>query len=206
MAAGYGAVPQRTTFAVMKRIAVFASGQGTNASNLIAHFRDHEAVRVMWVVSNRKDAPVLERARDLGVEASYIEVSAWEDGSMLEALRAHKIDLIVLAGFLKLIPVSIITAYKGRIINIHPSLLPKFGGKGMYGKNVHAAVAAAHETHTGITIHHVNEHFDEGEIIAQYSVALDPNDDASAIEKKVRSLEKEHFAPTVEKWASGNLV
>lgn len=184
----------------MKRIAVFASGQGTNATGLIRHFRGSDAAQVVWVVSNRPDALVLERANNLGIDTVYMQPEAFINGRLKDELKARKIDIIVLAGFLKLIPADIISAYVGKIINLHPSLLPKFGGKGMYGSRVHEAVVAAGESVTGITIHHVNEHFDEGKIIAQFSVPVVPGDDAASVEKKVRELEKLHFAATVEKW------
>jgi phosphoribosylglycinamide formyltransferase-1 len=185
----------------MKRIAIFASGQGSNAANLIRYFKEHPVARVTWVASNRKQAPVLELAADLGVETTFFESTAWENGTVLRELQDRKIDIIVLAGFLKLVPAAIIKAYPNRIINIHPALLPKFGGKGMYGLHVHNAVVAAGEKETGITIHYVNEHFDEGEIIAQYKIPLSPHDNPDAVQAHVRNLELKWLPIVI-----GNLV
>jgi phosphoribosylglycinamide formyltransferase 1 len=187
----------------MKRIAIFASGQGTNAAQLIRYFQNHPTIRVTWVVSNRSQAPVLHLVSGLGVEATYFEPEAWQNGKLLRELQNRNIDLIVLAGFLKLLPESLIKEYPHRIINIHPALLPKYGGKGMYGLNVHQAVVAAGEKETGITIHFVNERFDEGEIIAQYKAEVLLNDSVEEVEKKVRALEKQFFAKEVERIVMG---
>jgi phosphoribosylglycinamide formyltransferase 1 len=188
----------------MKRIAVFASGQGSNAANLIRYFQDHPKARICWVASNRASAPVLQRAAELGVEATYIKAEDWTNGSVLAELRRREIDLIVLAGFLKLVPASIIHAYDHRIVNIHPALLPKFGGAGMYGMNVHRAVVAAGEKETGITIHYVNEHFDKGEVIAQYKTEVLPTDKPEDVERKVRELENKYFGIEVEQLVMGD--
>lgn len=182
-----------------KNIAIFASGSGTNAENIIRYFEGNDSVRVKLVLSNRKDAYVLERAHRLGVPCRAFPKSDWEIAeSILDLLREHQIDLIVLAGFLLRIPDALLHAYPNKIINIHPSLLPKFGGKGMYGDRVHEAVVAAGETETGITIHYLNEHFDEGEIIVQYKCPVVAEDTVGDIAKKVHALEYEYYPKVID--------
>jgi len=182
----------------MKRIAVFASGQGTNTVNLIRYFEKSPVARVVWVASNRCNAGVIGLAQSLGVEAACFPDTAWLAGTVQEQLRNKRIDLVVLAGFLKLVPEGIIKEYENRIINIHPALLPKFGGKGMYGLNVHKAVQQAKASETGITVHFVNEQFDEGKTIAQFKIPLTGNEESEEIEQKVRELERLHFPKVVE--------
>lgn len=158
-----------------KNIAIFASGSGTNAENIIRYFEGNDSVRVKLVLSNRKDAYVLERAHRLGVPCRAFPKSDWEIAeSILDLLREHQIDLIVLAGFLLRIPDALLHAYPNKIINIHPALLPKFGGKGMYGDRVHEAVVMAGESESGITIHYIDEHYDEGSIIFKLNVQYFP--------------------------------
>ena len=158
-----------------KNIAILASGNGTNAENIIRYFQNSESVNVKLVLADRETAFVLERARRLNVPFACLDKAAWADGTVVLSLLEDKgIDFIVLAGFLARVPDCILHAYPNKIINIHPSLLPKFGGKGMYGGHVHEAVVAAGETETGITIHYLNEHFDEGEIIVQYKCPVLP--------------------------------
>ncbi len=183
----------------MKRIAIFASGQGSNAESIIRYFStaDHTA-DVALVVTNRPDAPVIERAERLGVATAVISRDELNDGSTIfQLLDRYSIDFIALAGFLLMIPAALIERYRGRIINIHPSLLPKFGGKGMYGDRVHQAVVAAGERQTGITIHHVNEHYDDGAIIFQATIDVAPTDTPTDVARKVRHLELTHFPPTL---------
>ena len=184
----------------MKKIAIFASGQGSNAESIIRYFRtvDHRA-EVTLVVTNRADAPVINRAANLGVDSVVVSRNELTDGTVLTLLEDRAVDLVVLAGFLLMIPLQLIKRYRGHIINIHPSLLPKFGGKGMYGDRVHEAVVAAGERQTGITIHHVNEHYDDGAIIFQATVDLDPTDTPADVARKVRQLELTHFAPVIAK-------
>lgn len=184
----------------MKKIAIFASGQGSNAESIIRYFRtvDHRA-EVALVVTNRADAPVINRAANLGVDSVVVSRNELTDGTVLTLLEDRAVDLVVLAGFLLMIPLQLIERYRGHIINIHPSLLPKFGGKGMYGDRVHEAVVAAGERQTGITIHHVNEHYDDGAIIFQATVDLDPTDTPADVARKVRQLELTHFAPIIAK-------
>ncbi len=180
-------------------IAIFASGGGTNAENIIRYFHDSELVYTALVVSNKADAPVLEKAQRLGVKTQVVLKSQLNDAAvMIPLLRQYAIDFIVLAGFLPLVPDFLVDAYPRRIINIHPSLLPKYGGKGMWGHHVHEAVKAAGETETGMTVHWVTPVCDDGEIIAQYRVALSPEDTADDIAAKEHVLEMEYFPKVIE--------
>lgn len=184
----------------MKRIAIFASGTGSNAEILIRHFEMHADAQVTLLVSNKANAGALGIAREHGVETMVVERDDFfSANSIAEALKVRGIDLIVLAGFLWLIPQALIKAFPGKIVNIHPALLPKFGGKGMYGKHVHSAVLAAGEKESGITVHFVNEHFDEGEHIAQFTCAVEPGDTVETLAAKVQRLEHEHFASAIER-------
>lgn len=186
-----------------KNIAILASGNGTNAENIIRYFRNSGTVNVGLVLSNRKAAFVLERARSLNVPFACMEKAEWTDGeAVLSLLKDKHIDFIVLAGFLARVPDCILHAYPNKIINIHPSLLPKFGGKGMYGDRVHQAVVAAGETETGITIHYLNEHFDEGETIVQYKCPVLPQDTAEDVAKKVHALEYEYYPQVIARLLS----
>ncbi len=180
-------------------IAIFASGGGTNAENIIRYFHDSELVYTALVVSNKADAPVLEKAQRLGVKTQVVPKAQLNDAAvMIPLLRQYAIDFIVLAGFLPLVPDFLVDAYPRRIINIHPSLLPKYGGKGMWGHHVHEAVKAAGETETGMTVHWVTPVCDGGEIIAQYRVALSPEDTADDIAAKEHVLEMEYFPKVIE--------
>lgn len=184
----------------MKRIAIFASGTGTNAGVIIRHFELHPVAQVTLLVSNKPECGALSIARDHGVETMTVErEDFFSEKSIVEALHVRGIDLIVLAGFLWLIPAAIIKAYPNRIVNIHPALLPKFGGKGMYGQFVHRAVLASGEKESGITIHHVNEKFDEGAHIAQFRCPVEPGDTPESLAEKIQRLEHEHFAKTIER-------
>jgi phosphoribosylglycinamide formyltransferase-1 len=180
-------------------IAIFASGSGTNCENLIHHFADSALVKVALVVSNKPDAFVLERAQRLGVPTAVTpKTDLHNPDIMLPLLRKYDIGFIVLAGWLPLIPDFLIDAFPHKIINIHPALLPKYGGKGMWGHHVHEAVKAAGETETGMTVHWVTPVCDAGEIIAQYRVALSPDDTVEIIAEKEHMLEMEHFPQVVE--------
>ena len=182
-----------------KNIAIFASGNGTNAENIIRYFQNSELVNVELVLTNRESAFVLERARSLNVPFACMGKAEWMDGTaVLSLLENRGIDFIVLAGFLARVPDCILHAYPNKIINIHPSLLPKFGGKGMCGDRVHEAVVAAGETETGITIHYLNEHFDEGEIIVQYKCPVVAEDTAGDVAKKVHALEYEYYPKVID--------
>lgn len=191
--------PRRSTFAPVKRIAIFASGTGTNAQKLIEYFETHHDAQVTLVVSNRADAGVLGIAREHGVESMVVSREEFfAENSIVGKLRVRGIDLVVLAGFLWLIPPALISAFPDRIVNIHPALLPKFGGKGMYGSKVHDAVIAADEKESGITIHYVNERFDEGDHIAQFRCPVLPGDTPQSLAARVQELEHKHFPPVIE--------
>ncbi|MCI1646877.1 MAG: phosphoribosylglycinamide formyltransferase [Bacteroides sp.] len=182
-----------------KSIAVFASGNGSNAENIIRHFKKGDLAQVNLVLSNSQSAFVLTRAQALQVPYSCLSKSEWEDGThILSMLRDYDIDFIVLAGFLARVPDCILNAYPNKIINIHPSLLPKFGGKGMYGDHVHQAVVAAGEKETGITIHYINERFDEGTVIFQATCPVAPEDTSEDVAKRVHVLEYKYYPEIIE--------
>ena len=176
----------------MLRIVIFASGSGTNAENIIKHFKNSPLATTTWVISNNAEAGVLKRAKRLGVPSKIYNRKEMLSESFFNFLKKEA-DFIVLAGFLLKVPETIIKAFPNCIINIHPALLPKYGGKGMYGMNVHEAVVANNESVTGITIHYVNEHYDEGGIIFQKSVALTKSDNAAEVAAKIHVLEQENF-------------
>jgi phosphoribosylglycinamide formyltransferase-1 len=178
----------------MKNIVIFASGAGSNAENIIRYFSNGERAKVDLVLSNKPQAMVMKRAAMLGIDAFFFDRHQfYETGEVLSMLRRRGTDLIVLAGFLWLVPIEIITAYKGRIINIHPALLPAFGGKGMYGDRVHEAVLAAGEEKSGITIHTVNEVYDSGDIIFQAECPIIPGDTVKSLAERIHALEYEHY-------------
>ena len=180
-------------------IAIFVSGSGTNCENLIKYFAGSERVNCALVVSNKFDAYALVRAERLGVPTAVTPKAELNDPNvMLPLLKKYSIDFIVLAGFLPLVPNFLIDAYPHRIINIHPALLPKYGGKGMWGHHVHEAVKEAGETETGMTVHWVTPVCDSGEIIAQYKVALSPEDTVEDIAEKEHLLEMKYFPKVVE--------
>jgi len=182
------------------RIAIFASGNGSNCENIIQYFAHSDDVTVALVVSNRRDVFVLERASRHNIASVVVPREDFGDEKRLcQLLKDYEIDFIVLAGFLLMIPSFLIKQYPRRIVNIHPALLPKYGGKGMYGIHVHEAVKNAGEKRTGITIHYVNEECDGGDIIAQYAVALDPRDTVQDIASKVHELEMRRFPEVIEK-------
>lgn len=183
----------------MKKLIVFASGSGTNAENIVNYFNSGTLARVSSVLTNKPDAGVLQRCDRLGIPALYFNKHAFLGGTVLDMLRAEDPDLIVLAGFLWKIPADFIAAFPNKIINIHPALLPKFGGKGMYGNKVHEAVKKSGEVETGITIHYLNEQYDEGAIIHQAKTEIDQNDSVKAIAEKVHTLEYEHYPQVIEK-------
>ena len=183
----------------MINIAIFVSGSGTNCENLIRYFKDSERVNCALVVSNKADAYALVRAEKLGVPTAVAPKPELNDPQvMMPLLQKYGIQFIVLAGFLPLVPNFLVDAFPRKIINIHPALLPKYGGKGMWGHHVHEAVKAAGETETGMTVHYVTPVCDSGEIIAQYRVALSPEDTADDIAAKEHLLEMEHFPRIVE--------
>lgn len=188
----------------MKKLVVFASGSGTNAENIIKYFESGPLARVSCVLTNKSEAAVLQRCDRLGIPALYFNRHAFRGGAVLNMVRSENPDLIVLAGFLWKIPAGFIEAFPDRIINIHPALLPKYGGKGMYGNKVHEAVKKNGERETGITIHYVNEQYDEGAIIHQAKTAIDQHDSVEAIAEKVHALEYEHYPRVIEKLLRNN--
>jgi phosphoribosylglycinamide formyltransferase-1 len=184
----------------MKSIVIFASGSGTNAENIIRYFSNRKKANVTLVLSNRPEAKVLERAAALGVDSVFFDrTQFYETGEVLEILRRKKADLIVLAGFLWLVPPQIIEEFKGCIINIHPALLPLFGGKGMYGDRVHSAVLEAGCHESGITIHYVNAQYDTGDIIFQAKCPVMPDDDPASLAARVHALEYKHYPRVISK-------
>ncbi len=176
------------------RLAIFASGSGSNAENIIRYFSTQQSVEIALVLSNKQDAFVLERAKRLGVPSAVLTNKEFREGNpVLNLMREHRIDFIVLAGFLLLIPEVLVKQYPNRIVNIHPALLPKFGGKGMYGDFVHRAVVESGEKESGITIHLVNERYDEGCIVFQATCPVLVEDTPDDVAQKVHALEYEHF-------------
>ena len=183
-----------------KRIAIFASGSGSNCENLIRYFKDSEMVECALVVSNKADAYVLERAQRLGVPTAVMsKVQLNDPEAMLPLLKKYDIDFIVLAGFLPLVPNFLLDAFPRRIVNLHPALLPKYGGKGMWGHHVHEAVKEAGETETGMTVHWVTPVCDGGDIIAQYKCSIAPTDTVEDIAEKEHQLEMRYFPEVVER-------
>ncbi len=183
----------------MTHLAIFVSGSGTNCENIIRYFEHHADIRVSLVLSNRADSYALVRARNLGIETRILPKAEFNNPDLLmPMLQEFDIDFIVLAGFLLFIPDFLIDAFDRRMINLHPALLPKFGGKGMWGHHVHEAVKAAGEAETGMTVHWVSREIDGGEIIAQFSTPLLPTDSPDDIAEKEHVLEMEHFPKVVE--------
>ncbi len=182
-----------------KRIAIFASGSGTNAERIITHFLDNKFGEVLIVLSNNPNAYVLERAAKLSVKTHVFDRDTFRNTSEIpDLLDLLGIDLIVLAGFLWLIPSGLIRRFSGQIINIHPALLPKYGGKGMYGHHVHEAVLAKGETESGISIHYVNEVYDDGRIIFQAKCDVLPGDTGESLAQRIHHLEYEHYPAVIE--------
>ncbi|RZW41894.1 MAG: phosphoribosylglycinamide formyltransferase [Flavobacteriaceae bacterium] len=183
----------------MKRIVIFASGSGTNAENIITYFQQRGGASVVQVLSNNPHAKVLEKCKRLNISALSFNRAAFKKGAIIHSiLKDENPDLIVLAGFLWKIPEHLLKDFSNRIINIHPALLPKYGGKGMYGMNVHKAVKENKEEESGITIHFVNEHYDQGAIIFQAKCDISTEDSAKDIAAKVHELEMEHFPRIIE--------
>ncbi len=183
----------------MKHIAIFASGTGSNARKIIEHFKGHSSIKIHLVVSNKPKAPVLEMAASHGISTLVIErTTFYKTKNILHELSLFQIDFIVLAGFLWLVPTYLVAAFPKKIVNIHPALLPKYGGKGMYGMHVHRAVWAAKEPTSGITIHYVNEQYDEGDVIYQAECPLSGAECPESIAQRVLKLEHEHFSRTIE--------
>ncbi len=179
----------------MMRIAIFASGSGSNAERIIEHFASSDLGRVVLLLSDNPNARALQRASDRGVPAHFF--SDWAEAMGL--LQEYNIDYIVLAGFLRLVPSAVLDKFKEKIVNIHPALLPAYGGKGMYGDRVHRAVIAAGEKQSGITIHRVNARYDEGDILAQFTCPVLPDDTVETLAERIHALEHTHFSEIIEK-------
>ncbi len=183
-----------------KRLAIFASGSGTNAENLVRFFENNEHIEVSLIVCNHPEAGVIERARNLNVKLKLIDKQELNSVEFVNYLKnQEKIDFIVLAGFLWLIPSLLVQSFPERIVNIHPALLPKYGGKGMYGMNVHRKILEEGEKVTGISIHYVNDRYDEGNIIFQATCKVHPNDRPEDIAARVHELEYRHFPEQIQK-------
>lgn len=182
----------------MKKIAILASGEGTNAERIIRYFTAHPTVKVVVVITNKVEAGVIRRAENLQIPVEFLPASAFKEGKATDLLEQYEIDFIVLAGFLLHIPNDMLQAYPNRIVNIHPSLLPKFGGKGMYGSRVHEAVLAANEKESGITIHYINEHYDKGGIILQSKCPVLTDDTPDILATRIHQLEYEHYPKVIE--------
>lgn len=183
----------------MKNIAIFASGNGTNAEALIKHFKENATAQVKLVIYNNAKAGVVQRAEKLNITTHYFPNSAFKTGEELTAfLQENKIDFIVLAGFLAKIPPKLIEAYPNKIVNIHPALLPNYGGKGMYGHHVHEAVIKSKEQQSGITIHFVNNDYDRGDTIFQATCPVLENDTPDQLAERVHTLEYKYFSSIVE--------
>ena len=183
----------------MKKIVILASGEGTNARAIMEHFDKHKSLSVAAVICNRIEAGVYRHAAAFGVPSFHITKEEIGQGNLENTLRGIQPDLIVLAGFMVKIPENIIAAFSGKIVNIHPSLLPKFGGKGMYGKRVHEAVIEAGEQESGITVHLVNEQYDDGKILFQESIALTRDETVDSLMEKVRKLEHDHYPLVIQR-------
>ena len=198
--AGDSASAPATSSAAPIHIAIFASGAGSNARKIIEYFENKGLrIKVSLIVCNVPNAGVLEIAKEKGIPSLIINKTDFTATGYVESLQNADINFIVLAGFLWKVPEVLVRAYPKAIINIHPALLPKYGGKGMYGARVHEAVITAGEKQSGITIHWVNEHYDEGAIIFQASCSIDASDTADTLANKIHALEHAHFAPTIEK-------
>ncbi|TZF83029.1 phosphoribosylglycinamide formyltransferase [Pedobacter sp. BS3] len=182
-----------------KRIAIFASGSGSNAQKIMEYFKRHHEGEVVIVLSNNPDAYVLQRADNFEIPSHVFDRQEfYHTDNIVNLLKNLQVDIVVLAGFLWLVPDNLLKAYPNKIINIHPALLPKYGGKGMYGDHVHKAVLANNEEETGITIHFVNENFDEGEFIHQSRCKIDKTDDLEMVKFKIQQLEHTHYPKVVE--------
>lgn len=183
----------------MRNIAIFASGSGTNAENIINYFSNRNSAKVALVLSNNRNSFVLERAARLNIRSVFFDRKEfYVTGKVLRYLQLYKIDFVVLAGFLWLIPEDILNEYNGKMVNIHPALLPKHGGKGMFGDHVHRSVLKNHDKESGITIHNVNSIYDSGDIIKQVKCKVDPSDTVGTLAAKVHELEYLHYPQVIE--------
>ncbi len=184
----------------MKKLAIFASGNGSNAQRIMDTFSSNPLAKVELLVSNREDAYALERARQAGVKALYLPASELKNGDLLlKVLKDHRIDLVILAGYLLLIPEGVVAAYPRAILNIHPALLPAYGGKGMYGMHVHRAVLADEQKESGISIHYVNTRYDEGDIIFQARCPVFQGDTPETLAGRIHQLEHRHYPEVISR-------
>lgn len=196
-------ISSKTTYTYMIKLAIFASGNGTNAQRISEYFATSNTIQVECIIYNRKDAYVAERAKRLDIPAIYFSRDDfYTNGQVLRYLKEHGIDWIILAGFLWLVPTEILNAFPNHIINIHPALLPKYGGKGMYGEHVHHAVIANHEHESGITIHIVDNQYDKGTTLFQAKCKLTPEDTPDTLAAKIHELEQTYFPVIIEKTIS----
>ena len=185
------------------RLAIFASGNGSNALNIITFFKKHPKIKVAFLLCNKLEAPIVQLASEKGIKVIVITNEEVEQADLLiDLCQRHQITSIILAGFLRKLPAGFVRFFPNKIINIHPSLLPKFGGEGMYGKFVHEAVLKQKETETGISIHFVNEEYDKGELLAQFKTALSETETVESIQKKIHALEMKHFPKIIEQTLS----
>ena len=184
----------------MKRLAVFASGNGSNALNFFSYFNNHKKIGFDRIYCNNPQAGIIQKALDVGIDCRLFNREEWLNGKISAELKERNTDFIVLAGFLWLVPVDLVNEFPNRIINIHPALLPLYGGKGMYGMNVHQQVVANGEMETGITIHLVNEEYDKGKLLFQKRFEIEPNDTAESVAQKIHHLEYKYFPSVVEKY------
>lgn len=190
-----------------RRLALFASGTGSNALKIMDHFSTHPEIEIGFLLSNKKDAPVVQASEMKGIKVFTFTNEEVANGTLLvEKCIEEKIDYIILAGFLRKIPTQLTRHFSDKMINIHPSLLPKYGGQGMYGKFVHEAVIKNKDQETGITIHYVNEHFDEGRIIAQFHCAVEASDTVESVQIKIQQLEHAYFPFVIEQTINLELI
>ncbi len=188
---------------MIHHIAIFASGTGSNAKKIVEHFKHNHNINVSLIVSNKADAPVLDMALENGIPILVIDRAYfYQSEDILKIFNKFSIDFVVLAGFLWLVPTYLVQVFENRMVNIHPALLPKYGGKGMYGMRVHEAVKKAGETETGITIHFVNEEYDDGDMVFQAKCPVGPEDTPEGIAQKIHQLEHRHFPEVIEKLLS----
>ena len=185
---------------MLKKVAIFSSGSGSNAENIVNYFKNHKNILITRIYTNKSDADVVERAQRLDMSVRIFTKEEFIDSTIiLSELRDEQVDYIILSGFLMLIPEFIVQSFSQKIINIHPSLLPKYGGKGMYGMNVHKAVVCNQETESGITIHYIDQEYDRGETILQVKCPVYANDTPESLASRIQQLEFEYFPKTIEK-------
>ena len=189
----------------MFRLALFASGSGTNVQNICEYFQNHNSIKPEIVLSDKEDAYALERARLLNVKSEHFNYIRTSSEELLEIIKDHNVTHIVLAGYMRLVPSKIIKTFKNKILNIHPSLLPKFGGKGFYGHHVHKSVLESNEVESGITIHLVNEKYDDGKILFQKSIPIFDYDDVESLSSRIHNLEYKYYPQIIEKYLLNQL-